>query len=271
MSEFFIFLSSNPTVATVLVVFVCALIASATTIYLVAFFQGREISFWPPKIGPKPESLHGKASPPSALKEIGSMRHPLTPEELGKHYMREHAGIVEIFKSLEACRADMRGEFEKAKNIRLLLQIGRRELGDGEPSYFWSLAKNKTTPDVHITILRASEESPFLSEKRAKLRSTHVEQWQEDLSRLSRQIALLKQTYGVPIEERKHCEPYLWRIFMFDDTAYVSAYLYERDNDSGAVVYKIRKGDNSLFSIFNKYFEYLWKKYGDTPDWSTFV
>lgn len=54
MDEFFRWLSNNPVATTTLIVSFGVLVTSATLIYLVAFFQGREISFWPPKIGQRP-------------------------------------------------------------------------------------------------------------------------------------------------------------------------------------------------------------------------
>lgn len=197
-------------------------------------------------------------------------------EDLGKRYMNERTGIITVFKNLDECKKDMQSEFEKSNDIKLLLQIGRRELGDSEPSYFWSLAKKKTHPGSQIKVLRASEESPFLSKERAKFRSTPVERWREDVRRLSKEIDILKDVYHVKIEEREHKEPYLWRIFIFDDTAYVSAYLHQSDNDLKTVVYKLKKGDNSLFSVFSKYFDFMWLKYETTDvseveKWATWI
>jgi serine/threonine protein kinase len=51
MSDFFKLLSSNPLVANVLLVILSIVITVLSSIYLIAFIQGREISFWPPKIG----------------------------------------------------------------------------------------------------------------------------------------------------------------------------------------------------------------------------
>jgi hypothetical protein len=198
--------------------------------------------------------------------------------DIGKKYMKSNAGIIDVYSNLEACRAIIRADFQKASNIRLLLQIGRRELGDEEPSFFWSIARDtKSRTNSVIKILRASEESPFLSKDRAKFRNDHVEQWQEDIRRLDKSLQLLKDSYHVNFEARQHVEPYLWRIFIFDDIAYVSAYLYSRANDTKAVVYRIQKGDNSLYSIFSKYFDYLWLKYDpsgpqdEIQKWSTWV
>ena len=184
-------------------------------------------------------------------------------DDLGLRYMRERIGIIRVYDNLESCKDDLQADFEKAKDVRLLLQIARREFGDGEKSYFLPVAKKKD-PGCRIRVLRASPESPFLSRSRAQYRYGSEEPWkvwQEDISRLRGQIDLLRTVDNVKIEDRVHEEPFLWRIFLFDDVAYVSGYIYQKDNDRQAVVYKFRKGDLSLYSVFNKYFEYLWRKY----------
>jgi len=54
MADFFNWLSNNPVATTTLIVSFGVLVTATTLIYVVAFFQGRSISFWPPKIGEKP-------------------------------------------------------------------------------------------------------------------------------------------------------------------------------------------------------------------------
>lgn len=68
MDSFFSWLSSNSVAATVLIVAFGVVVSSATIIYLGAFLQGRPISFWPPKIGVKPDKAkgEGKSSQPSS-------------------------------------------------------------------------------------------------------------------------------------------------------------------------------------------------------------
>jgi hypothetical protein len=63
MKEFFAWLSSNPSATTLLTIVLVVIAASVVLIYLVAFFQGREISLWPPKIGPKPATSAKKVNP----------------------------------------------------------------------------------------------------------------------------------------------------------------------------------------------------------------
>lgn len=176
--------------------------------------------------------------------------------------MSRHTGIVLTYRNLHECKNDMETDFRRAKRISLLLQIGRQELGNSESSYFYSLAKKKEFGS-QIRILRASDESPFLSEARAKHRGNDPKRWKEDMRRLGAEIDYLQEDPNskASIVVREHREPYLWRIFIFDEFAYVSAYLYERDNDKQAIVYKLEDGKDSLYPVFKKYFDYLWMKY----------
>src|SRR5262245_31014760 len=175
-------------------------------------------------------------------------------DEQSRRYMQNRTGIVETFKNLEACKAEMRADFTSAKEVSLLLQIGRREFGDSEASYFYPLLVDGKDGPSKVRILRASTNSPFLSEARATHRKANVARWGEDIRRLKTEIDFLKSTSKAQISDREHSEPYLWRLFIFDDVAYVSAYLFSNGNDGKAVVYRVRNGDNSLYTIFKKYF-----------------
>ncbi len=73
MADFFQWLSSGSISATVFIAVTSILIVAVVAIYIVAFFQGREISFWPPKIGEKPVSKkQSDAKTTSRLQETPS-------------------------------------------------------------------------------------------------------------------------------------------------------------------------------------------------------
>lgn len=55
MAEFFKWLSGNSIATNALLVSFVTLAALTGVVYVAAFLQGREISFWPPKIGAKPD------------------------------------------------------------------------------------------------------------------------------------------------------------------------------------------------------------------------
>lgn len=75
MDEFFKWLSSNPVATNILLITFGLLVASIISIYVIAFFQGREISFWPPKIGARPTRSGGI----SGSESIGYRR--ITPKK----------------------------------------------------------------------------------------------------------------------------------------------------------------------------------------------
>ena len=54
MSDFFNWLSSGSASSIILIVAFLILVITIVLIYIIAFFQGREIHFWPPKIGSRP-------------------------------------------------------------------------------------------------------------------------------------------------------------------------------------------------------------------------
>ena len=71
MNELFKWLSANPIAAAI---YIAA--SSVVLTYLIAFFQGREISLWPPRIGGKPLSI-----PQSEKSSMSVMEAIRTKEE----------------------------------------------------------------------------------------------------------------------------------------------------------------------------------------------
>lgn len=182
-------------------------------------------------------------------------------DERNSRYMQQNTGILRVFDNLEICEQEMKDDFRQCKQAKMLLQMGRREFGDRKGSWFWTIAQERQKVDKEIKILRASQKSPYFSEQRAISRGKSYERWQTDLNRLKVEIYSLRKEYHVNIQDVPHKEPFLWRIFIFDDYAYISGYLYESKNDNYAKVYKMIRGEESLFTIFEKYFDYLWEKY----------
>ena len=179
------------------------------------------------------------------------------------NYMQKRTGITRIYNNLNDCEKDMKSDFIEAKKVSLLLQIGRNDF-NSKRSIFWELAKDKNRPENKIRVLRASTQSPFLSNERSKSRPTSMfDEWQDSTQQVKASIELLRK-FGCKIEDREHREPYLWRIWIFDNVAYVSGYLASQNNDRHAFVYRFEDAEDSLYKIFFKYFEYLWRKYDST-------
>jgi hypothetical protein len=56
MNDFLVWLSSNSAASMSIAIAIAAIVIVAIFLYVIAFFQGREISFWPPKIGQKTDN-----------------------------------------------------------------------------------------------------------------------------------------------------------------------------------------------------------------------
>ncbi len=65
MSDFLQWLSSNSAPAIILIITIGLIVSVVIIIYVVSFIQGRELSFWPPKIGPKPDKGIQKGNTPA--------------------------------------------------------------------------------------------------------------------------------------------------------------------------------------------------------------
>lgn len=231
----------------------------------------------------------------TALRELASLVSSLSQQTIKVHHNKrneyppsisssliEQTGIIATYDNLNSCKSDLVDDFKNATNVKLLLQLGRNEIGTGINSFFFPIVKSRAhRPNCTIKILRASVDSPFLSEKRARIRQKISErdwrdiitEWRDTIKEFDAKITLMRKNVNITV--REHSEPFLWRIFIFDKTAYVSGYLFDRYNDNRAIIHKFAESEYSLFAIFEKYFDYLWKKYDledtDDPDekWST--
>jgi hypothetical protein len=56
MGEAFKFFAANSSAALIVALTICFLVICVATMYIVAFVQGRSITFWPPSIGERPVS-----------------------------------------------------------------------------------------------------------------------------------------------------------------------------------------------------------------------
>ncbi len=89
MDAFFQWLGGNPGATTALIAAFAILVAAVVLIYLVAFFQGREISLYPPRIGEKRDKLDSKSIFGSGEIEVA--------EELGQ--VNETRNVEGIWRS----------------------------------------------------------------------------------------------------------------------------------------------------------------------------
>lgn len=182
-------------------------------------------------------------------------------EFIGARYLDTYTGIVKVYPSLLTASEDLIEAFSKARRIDLLLHIGRREFGSDSLLYH-ILRQRVDQPDndLQIRILHISEDSPYLSENRAKELGKRRQKWLIDV-RYVRARILEAARCSDKVRLITHNEPFVWRMFFFDDTLFVSSYLHSTKNDEYAPVFLIHQGaegTNSLFSAFQRYYNHLW-------------
>ena len=131
MDEFLKWLSTNTIVATAVTVSLSFFLASATLVYLVAFFQGREISFWPPKIGERPTK---------PIKDDGLIQHgPL---------IRKGSVLLTASGSKVTIESDFYGganatlyRAKNSANKKVIVKVYWRGLRPGSPA--WKIFKQE--------------------------------------------------------------------------------------------------------------------------------
>jgi hypothetical protein len=97
MTTFFDWLSNNPIATTVFIVAFSSAVTCATLIYMIAFLQGREISFWPPKVGEKPSAT----IKPRTLSKLPANTKRQNPRPVDIVFMPEPPSVGEYLTDLD--------------------------------------------------------------------------------------------------------------------------------------------------------------------------
>jgi hypothetical protein len=185
--------------------------------------------------------------------------------------LESKTGIVKIFDNFRDCEAEILEYVKMSDSVRVFLQIGKTVLG-GTTSFYDHLGRI-IRPNAKVKILHASLDSPYLNERIAHERTSDYKEWIVDLNHAAQKIENLIGRNS-SLESREHKEGYIWRLFVFDDIAYVQPYLFTRDNSENAPVLKLsrvttltdRREENrfSLYKVFLNYFDFKWDEY--TPE-----
>jgi hypothetical protein len=174
-------------------------------------------------------------------------------------------GLAKVYENYIEAEPDIKECFEKATKIRIFMQIGRGVIG-GNRSLLFESAQAKKEKGVSIQILYADQTSPYLSRERAKKRNSNYIEWETSIQYTEGNIKALLED-EINIAARKHCEPYLWRLFIFDDVMFVIPYTHNKNNHEKSHTFKLERkaeGAGSLYDTFSTYFDELWIKRGSS-------
>lgn len=169
-------------------------------------------------------------------------------------------GVTRIFPNLPACEQEVLEEISTSRTVRIFLQLGKTVLV-GAPSIYEYLEKSLRS-GATARVLHAGTTNPYLSRRIAVERGSSYEEWVSDIDYATRKLANLRNRSTGVVQSRTHNEAYYWLIFLFDNTAYVQPYIYDRGNTKMAPVLKLENStqvtEQSLYQVFDRYFDRKW-------------
>lgn len=119
MDNFINWLLGNSFLSTFLLILIGATPIIIILIYLFAFFQGRDISFWPPKIGGKP---HSQILPQKHINPDNSIKSYQTPfielPNIFSHLIKDNA--ISHYKGWKSCDDEIIEKILISKEVRIL-------------------------------------------------------------------------------------------------------------------------------------------------------
>ncbi len=232
MGEFFNWLSSNPIITIVFLVIIGIAVSAVVIIYFVAFFQGRSISFWPPKIG----------------EELSKESDLLEKQGISKVLLTQ-TGIVDILKNAQ--QADDIGLEEVTKSYWFMgissqyayTQVRFRERLSERGRQCRFLLLN---PDS--SYIKTVEEREGAQIKQNIL--TTIENIKE-----------IRQRSNPNIEVRLYDELPIFRLVIVNEAkCFVSYYSTRRGVANPQLIFEDTKNDTSFYTPFLNLFLWYWEK-----------
>lgn len=191
-------------------------------------------------------------------------------EALAKQEVPEvsRAGIVTVHENFRACEAEVLRLLETSNRVDVFVQIGKSVVSGGMDFYDRLSGLVPLDDQRRVRVLHASPDSPYLSGRRALERGSDHEEWEDDIRNAQRTLTRLQSRSEGRIEGRQHQEPFLWRIFLFDEVAFIQPYLFDRRNNEQAPVLEIARRHptgtplpTSLYGVFSNYLDLMWEKW----------
>lgn len=172
-------------------------------------------------------------------------------------------GLVKIFPSLDDAIDEIRHEIAHSSRQYVFAQLGR-ELFHSSSKLNQLIFESVRPSETDLRILHASKASPYLRPSAARARGSSYGDWQIELNYMIKATPKVIDSGG---KVRQHGEPFLWRLFIFDDLCFVQPYVADKNNGKIARILSFsrtqRKDGNtanemSLYKIFEKYFLAIW-------------
>lgn len=172
-----------------------------------------------------------------------------------RYLYRGLIGLDNVYPTLNDAYPDIRRDLIASTKSKIMVQMGRSIFGyKNIPLY--EIIKASKGQNREFRILHLSPESPLLSPERAILRSSDYSGWMHEIDVVRNNLKALAKD-GIDVYYREHLEGFFWKLFIFDEAFYLHPYYKEKDNDASPV-FRFRKTETSLYTVYNRYFENAW-------------
>lgn len=204
------------------------------------------------------------------LERILNVNDPSDPgmpfkRKLIEQVLRENSGFetkrstwIREYPNQETCEDDIQNAFRKAKKVKILTIRGEKYFL-GSRSLFYNLYLEKRTQNFSVQVLVLSPESAHITDELAR----DIGQYsaQQIKSNMQTVLDVLKDfaKHNKNFEVRCYDETPNFKILLFDDVMFVSAFT-EPKNDHNAKMLSITREGTPLFMGLEKHFDDLWKR-----------
>lgn len=249
--NFFEWVMTNPVVSTPIIFALCVIIISIVIMYIIAFFQGREVFFWPPKLGPKIDKPKGENKT-----DLSKSKTSIPDHELSKSEWRSRDEVAELYaKARENCYwLGILG------NRKFIYDIISPEVSDRD-----ILTLLKTSHGLSYSFLFIN---PFSMSFETRMREEN--KGNKDLGRVRRtMLELASELFNSVKSIREHSnkiwvgfhnEHLIWNMIVVDETVYLGYYIPNQPGHKRPLI-TLKPSEelspNSLNFSFRNYYSYL--------------
>ncbi len=250
------FLAQNSRLVTLVTVAVSIIVIAVPMMFIVAFFQGREITIWPPKIGAKDHNNKSRKlgntivhSQGTKLESTHKKDSNINPEK-----------VFSFFKGWKSVEKEIAKRLEKSNEVRLI-QIKGRELYQDFP--LKQALKFRTQQDKSTKILLQDPRSKYIGNEVSKeFEWKNHEKYLQDFNHSLNNLADVIKNH-TKVVKLYDAVP-LIKLYIFDEDIFVSVYtgtIKDRNSDEVFVWFVLRK-DNlfDLARLIERYFDMLWRE-----------
>lgn len=165
---------------------------------------------------------------------------------------------MKVYENQEACEPYLQDAFRKAGKIKILTIRGEKYFTD-ERSLFKKMLRDKPGRNFSVQVLVLSPESGHITDELAQDMGQHSAEVIRGKMKLVLGVLRDLENQYKNIEVRCYNETPNFKLLLFDDVMFVSAFI-EPKNDHNAHMLRITREGTPLFKGLENHFDDLWRR-----------